>query len=216
MLICYVRSLSKTRRKRAVPEDWATAETIQAFKPGKSSKAQHAGARAIAVDASGDLALFGGADGDVTVYSISKAKVMHHVQAGAAVTDVLWTGKKAVVSTAAGEVKGFNGKKVAFSFAGHAGEATALALHPCGEILASVGVDKSYIFYELSTPSQILQLSTNTGMYSSKPCSAIMLMKLIRINDGAIPPGRTPLCCGRGGRPDQALRRQDRRERGRL
>ncbi len=150
-----------------MPEDWASAETIEAFKPGKSSKAQHAGAHAIGVDASGDLAVYGGSDGDVTVYSITKAKVMHHVQAGAAVTDVLWAGKTAVVSTAAGEVKGFNGKKLAFSFAGHAGEATALALHPCEEILASVGVDKSYIFYEVASASQILQVSTNTGMYQS-------------------------------------------------
>ena len=120
------------------------------------------------MDKSGDLALFGGVDGDVTVYSISKAKVMHHAQAGAAVTDVLWVGKTAVVSTAAGEVKGFNGKKEAFSFTGHAGESTALALHPCEEILASVGVDKSYIFYDLSSSSQVLQISTNTGMCSPR------------------------------------------------
>lgn len=125
------------------------------------------------MDASRDLALFGGADGDVTVYSVSKAKVMHHVKAGAAVTDVLWAGKTAVVSTAAGEVKGFNGKKSAFTFAAHAGEATALALHPCGEILASVGVDKSYIFYEVASASQILQISTNTSMYAPSVIAVI-------------------------------------------
>lgn len=92
---------------------------------------------------------------------------MHHMKAGAAVTDVLWVGKTAVVSTAAGEVKGFNGKKEAFCFSGHAGQATALALHPCEEILASVGVDKSYILYDLNSTSQILQNPTNNGMYSS-------------------------------------------------
>ena len=156
--------LSKTRRKRTVPEDWATAETIENLKPSKSSKPQHPGASAIAIDSTGELAVFGGADGDVTVYSISKAKAMHHVKAGAAVTDALWAGKTAVVSTASGEIKGFSGKKEAFSFSGHAGQATALALHPCEEILASVGVDKSYIFYDLTSLSQILQITTNTGM----------------------------------------------------
>ena len=116
------------------------------------------------MDTSGDLALFGGADGDVTVFSMAKAKAMHHMKAGAAVTDALWAGKTAVVSTTSGEVKGFSGKKEAFHFSSHAGQATALALHPCEEILASVGVDKTYIFYDLTSSSQILQISTNTGM----------------------------------------------------
>ncbi len=112
------------------------------------------------------MVLFGGSDGDVTVYSISKAKAVHHVKAGAPVTDVLWAGKTAIVSTASGEVKGYNGKKEIFSFSGHAGQATALALHPCEEILASVGVDKTYIFYDLSSLSQILQISTNAGTHA--------------------------------------------------
>ena len=159
--------LNKTRRKRAVPEDWAAAETIENFKVSKSSKAQHSGSTAIAIDTAGELALFGGADGDVTVYSISKGKAAHHLKAEAAVTDVLWAGKTAVVSTASGNVKGYNGKKEVFSFAGHAGSATALALHPCEEILASVGVDKTYIFYDLTSLSQVLQISTNTGKWPS-------------------------------------------------
>ena len=204
--------LQPTRRKRSVPEDWATAEMIESFKPGKNSKPQHAGAQTIALDASGDLALFGGADGDVCVYSISKAKVMHHVKAGAAVTDAVWAGKTAIVSTSAGLVKGFNGKKEAFSFSGHAGEVTALALHPCEEILASVGVDKSYIFYDLASTSQVLQISTNTGTCFLNSFLFIANSGF-RTDHGSISPRRSPLCCRWDRRPDQNLRCQDRRER---
>lgn len=195
-IINVVGRLSKTRRKRAVPEDWATAETIQNFKASKSSKAQHSGSTAIAVDTTGDLALFGGADGDVTVYSISKAKAVHHLKAGAAVTDVLWAGKTAVVSTTSGEVKGYVGKKEAFSFSGHAGSATALALHPCEEILASVGVDKTYIIYDLTSLSQVLQISTNTSKSALQNLLRYAAYMHFSIIYCAIPP-RWPSICRR-------------------
>ena len=39
---------------------------------------------------------------------------------------------------------------------------TALALHPSGDILASVGVDKNYTFYDLASSVQVLQISTDS------------------------------------------------------
>ena len=83
---------------------------------------------------------------------------------GASVTNTLWAGNKAIVSTSAGLVKVFENGLETSSFSGHAGEVTALALHPSGEILASVGVDKSYIFYDLTSSVQALQISTDSGM----------------------------------------------------
>ena len=59
-------------------------------------------------------------------------------------------------------VKAFeNGVEVS-SFSGHAGAVTALALHPSGDILASVGVDKNYTFYDLTSSVQVLQISTDS------------------------------------------------------
>lgn len=80
------------------------------------------------------------------------------------VSDAKWAGGKAVIGSASGSVKIFdNGVEVA-SFASHAGEVTSLAVHATNDIVASVGVDKSYVLYDLATNSVITQAFTDSGM----------------------------------------------------
>lgn len=79
------------------------------------------------------------------------------------VTDILWAGSKAIVGTSTGKVKIFENGFETGNLSGHAGELTALALHPSGQILASVGVDKSYIFYDLESLVQSVQCGTDSG-----------------------------------------------------
>ena len=158
-----VLRLSKTRRKRAVPEDWATPDSISSFTPMQKSKSLCTDARTVSVNASGELALFGGSDETAGVFSFSHNELVQELPVGSPVTDTLWAGSKAIVGTSSGLVKAFeNGVEVS-SFSGHAGAVTALALHPSGDILASVGVDKSYIFYDLTSSVQALQVTTNSG-----------------------------------------------------
>lgn len=156
--------LSKTRRKRAVPEDWATAEIIQTYVPIKKSEPLYSGSQSLSLDTSGDLALVGGADGVAGVFSISQNTVVQALKGGkGAVTDTLWVGSRAVIATSAGVVKAFeNGSEIS-SFSSHSGEVTALAVHPSGEILASVGVDKSYVFYDLEASVPATQVFTDSG-----------------------------------------------------
>lgn len=157
--------LSKTRRKRAVPSDWATPEAIESFKPKQKSKALYAGGRTVSLDPSGDLALFGGANGTAGAFSLSQNKVVQKLNVGAPVTDSIWAGSKAVISTSAGTVKVFENGTEVCSFSGHAGEVTALAVHPSGDMVASVGVDKSYIIYDMVSSIQALQVSTSSGKW---------------------------------------------------
>ena len=79
------------------------------------------------------------------------------------VTDNLWAGNRTVTGTSAGTVKIFEDGNELASFPGHAGEVTGLALHASGDILASVGVDKSYILYDLISSTTSLQIFTNSG-----------------------------------------------------
>lgn len=158
--------LSKTRRKRAVPEDWATADSIQTFGQVERTEPLYPGAKSIALDASGDLALFGGSDGIAGVYSLSQHQLLRALKAGARITDTLWSGSKAVVGTASGAVKLFDKATETANFGAHAGEVSALALHPSGEILASVGVDKSYVLYDLVSLAPVTQVYTNSGKLS--------------------------------------------------
>lgn len=82
---------------------------------------------------------------------------------GGAITDALWCGNKPVVALSTGAVKVFDNGAETASFERHAGAVNAIALHPCGDILASVGVDKSYVLYDLQSLKPIVQISTDSG-----------------------------------------------------
>jgi pre-mRNA-processing factor 19 len=154
-----------TRRKRPIPEGWATAETIEAFSPTPHSEAALPGSRALAVDSSGDLALFGGTDGVTIIYSISTQQTVQTLKVGSgSVTAALWWDSRPVIALSTGAVKVFeNGTEIG-QFTVHAGAATDLSLHPSGELLASVGSDKSYVIYDLTSMSQVTRVFTNSGM----------------------------------------------------
>ncbi|KAH0566102.1 hypothetical protein GP486_000493 [Trichoglossum hirsutum] len=159
-------NLSKSRRKRTVPQDWANSDIVQSFIPTETSEPLYPGAKSIAIDTSGDLSLVGGTDGIAGLYSISQKKLIQVLGGGGgAIIDTVWWGNRAVFSTASGSVKIFdvNGSEIA-NFNSHAGEVTALALHPSGEILASVGVDKSYVLYDLSSLKPVSQVFTDSGL----------------------------------------------------
>ena len=158
--------LSKTRRKRAVPDDWVTPDIIQSFKTTRKSSPLHSSARSIPLNTSGDLALVGRADGRADVYSISQNRVvLEHAVGSGAVTDALWVGGRAVFAMSSGHVKLFENDVEVSSFKGHSHEVTALALHPSKQILASVGVDKSYVFYDLTSLTQAVQVYTDSGNF---------------------------------------------------
>ena len=115
------------------------------------------------MNASCDAVLLGGSDGQLGVYSIPDKAFTEQLNAGSQVTDTLWLGTKVVASTSTGIVKVFESGRETATFGGHAGEITAIASHPSGDILASVGVDKSYIFYDLTTSTIATQVVTDSG-----------------------------------------------------
>ena len=137
---------------------------MKAFKPIEKSKALYPGAKCLAVDLSGDLALTGGDSSVAGIYCASKNSVIQELNVGSgAVTDAVWAGTRAVVSTTSGFIKLYEDGSEIASFSGHSGEVTALAVHPSGDILASVGIDKSYILYDSSSLTQVVQVYTDSG-----------------------------------------------------
>ena len=157
--------LSKTRRKRPVPDDWATSDDISSFTPQQSSESLYPGCEFLSVDKSGDLALVGGVDGTAGVYSISQQRVVQALKGGGGpITNAKWAGSRAVVATQSGLIKIFEGTDEITNFTSHAGSTTGIDLHPSGDILASVGDDKSYVLYDLESLSTITQVYTDSGM----------------------------------------------------
>lgn len=158
--------LQKTRRKRAVPEGWASSEAISTFKPTEASEPLYPGGRTLSINSTGDLALIGGVDGVVGVYSLSQKSVVQTLKTDGPVTGATWAGDKVVAGSSTGSVKVFeNGAELA-SFASHAGEVTAVAVHATGDIAASIGVDKSYVLYDLATNTVVSQIFCDAGKES--------------------------------------------------
>lgn len=130
------------------------------------SEPLYAGCTSLAVSEDGK-AIVGGSDGVVGVYSVAEKSVVSSFKAGAAVTDAIWRKDEAIVSTSSGAVL-VSGDE-ATTYNSHAGAANALALHPCGDILASVGVDKSFVFYDLVGKKAVTQVYTNSGTHGNYP-----------------------------------------------
>ena len=130
------------------------------------SEPLYPGSRSIALNETGELVLLGGSDGSAGIYSIEDRRVVQTLKGrSGAITDILWAGNRPIISTSSGIVQVFeNGSEIS-QFSSHAGEVTALALHPSGEILASVGVDQSYVLYDLVHFTPAAQIFTNSGEY---------------------------------------------------
>src|SRR6266511_2812389 len=91
--------LSKTRRKRLVPEDWATEDAIQSYQPIETSEPLYPSGRSLSLNAAGDLALVGGSDGAVGVYSLPNQKLLSSLKGGGgAITDAIWAGSMVVIA----------------------------------------------------------------------------------------------------------------------
>lgn len=152
--------LSSTRRRRPIPEDWATSEVISSLDVTSTIEPMYPGSTAISLDESGDLALFGGADGVAGVYSISQQQLVHTLKAGSAVTDSQWCDSRSIVATASGEIKIFEQGDEVATLGSHAGPVTSLSVHPSKALLASAGSDKRFMLYDLSSYKKVSEVYT--------------------------------------------------------
>jgi len=123
---------------------------------------------ALALDSTGSTALIGGSDGSLSTFSVNKQAItLKTAGDGSAINDVIayTQGNKtlSIVAKASGEVAVLDNDKTVATFKSHAGAATGLALHPCGDILLSVGVDKSFVYYDLASMAAVSQVYTDSG-----------------------------------------------------
>ena len=160
--------LQGTRRKRPVPEDWASSDAIATYDVKSTADTQFTGAKTLAVDDTGDSFLCGDSDGDIGVYDLKQNAFTTRSNVGAgAITGGAWAHDRPVVSTSSGAVVVTQGGSVQAKFHQHAGAATDVAVHPCGDLVASVGIDKSYVLYDLYASKVLTQIFTDTGKLNS-------------------------------------------------
>ncbi|ETN44895.1 uncharacterized protein HMPREF1541_09770 [Cyphellophora europaea CBS 101466] len=156
-------SLSATRRKRPVPEEWATGESVATYTPKVMTQTQYPGGSALAVHQSGDLVLAGGVDGGVDVFSVARNQVVQSFTAGSGtITGAAWAGERAIISTSKGQVSvrdAASGSELGL-FTAHTSGVSAVTVHPSGELFASVGADGIYVVYDIETMSVATQVAS--------------------------------------------------------
>ncbi|KAK7697106.1 hypothetical protein SLS64_013899 [Diaporthe eres] len=154
--------LSKSRKKRPVPSGWASSDEIATFAPRLSESLPAPQASSIGLEAG--YAAVGGLKGDVAIFSTTAGTLERSLKVDEPVTDTLWSGSKVMLATAKGSVKVYEKGSEVASFSEHAGAATALSLHPGGNILASVGTDKSFVLYDLSALRRVSRVYTDAPL----------------------------------------------------
>ncbi|KAL1892827.1 hypothetical protein Cpir12675_004361 [Ceratocystis pirilliformis] len=140
--------LSKSRKKRPIPEGWITPEAMTSFEKKASTDVGVPNPSTLSF--SSGFAAVGSLQGDAAIYSVAADKVEKQLPVGEPVTASAWSGSKLVFATAKGSVKVYDGGAEVAAFAEHAGPVTGLAVHPSGELLASVGADKALVIYDLA------------------------------------------------------------------
>jgi pre-mRNA-processing factor 19 len=168
--------LSKSRKKRPVPEGWATPDDITTFAVEASTSLPIV-KPTTTLASQGAYGAIGGS-GDVALYSVEEDELWRRFSVRGNVTDLIWEGNRIFLSTDEGLVivaSDEHGDEVA-SFADHAGPATGLALHPSKAILASVGADKSFVFYDLVILRRAARVYTNAGKLHCRDHSPLELL----------------------------------------
>lgn len=128
------------------------------------------GSKSLALDSTGFVALAGGNDGSVCTFSVQGQQAIQTTQGdGSSVNAVVayTQGVKtlSIVAKSTGEVSVLDNGEAVASFTSHAGAVTGLSLHPCGDLLLSVGVDKSFVYYDLAGMAVVSQVYTDSGMW---------------------------------------------------
>lgn len=106
----------------------------------------------------------GGLKGDVAIFSLASGKMERNFKVDEPITDTVWHGSKIMFATSKGSVKVIEDGSEIASFSEHAGAATALSLHPGGNLLASVGTDKSFVFYDLTALKRVTRVFSSAAL----------------------------------------------------
>jgi pre-mRNA-processing factor 19 len=124
------------------------------------------GTKSLALDSTGELALFGGVDGIAGVYSIPQKQLLDPLKAeDGAINDVAWAGKKSITATSSGVVRIWSeDSSESTAISTHAGDVVALAVHPSESLFASAGADKSWVLYDLETTKSVAQVYDKNSM----------------------------------------------------
>ena len=124
--------------------------------------------RALALDQTGNYAFLGGTDGSACIYSFPKQETVRMFDVGdSAINDLIslesGSGLRCAAASADGSVRIFENDTNIDEYSAHFGNVSALSAHPAGELIASVGEDKSFVMYSIIQKKVLSQVYTDSG-----------------------------------------------------
>ncbi|KAK5083629.1 hypothetical protein LTR05_006132 [Lithohypha guttulata] len=180
------QELMKTRRKRPVPAEWATPDTISLFKPVRTVETSCSDPSFLSVRKSKSTAIIGSRHGGAYTISLADGTVSTVASNADAITAGTWVGSRIAIGTSSGKVKIIeNGDEVA-SFGSHTGQVTGLSLHPSGEILASVSSDKTYAIYDLKQNQSVTQVQASSDGHLLATGGRNGQLQIFEVNSGSV------------------------------
>jgi pre-mRNA-processing factor 19 len=164
------KELSKGRRKRAIPETWATADGLKGYTVRGSYPIHKASAPGIlCVDAhpTKPLVITGGADTDVVVFSTDRQRVSSvlsgHTKRVSAVS-FHPTEELALSSSVDRTVRVWSAEGGASEYRTvqtlrvHEGEVTSMSVQPTGDYLATSSTDRSWALWDIRTGALLVRI----------------------------------------------------------
>ncbi|KAG8836043.1 hypothetical protein FRC17_010507 [Serendipita sp. 399] len=163
-----LNTLSATRKRRKMVEDYATVDTVRSFEPRQTIPSLHAsspaGINSIVVSSqSPDVFVTGGNDKIVQVYDASSQKVLYTLKGHTKkVNQVVWREGgddiPFIISASADKTSRLWGYDDASStyapkqtFKTHKGDVVGLGIHPSKRLVALASADKTFSLHDLST-----------------------------------------------------------------
>ncbi|KAG4301973.1 hypothetical protein PCK1_001949 [Pneumocystis canis] len=163
------KTLSSNRRKRRIPEDWTTIEQIKQLKLSKTICPFKSDLNVIAVTDLGTMIL-AASKNIIKIYCGMEETSTYSLKCDDGdITCGLWINELPAVAKSDGTIciyTSLNGDSKKIST--HQNKVTAIALHPSGDILASVTVDGEWALHDLQNDQTIVKHRENTEFICAK------------------------------------------------
>lgn len=200
-------SLSQGRRRRPIPDGWVTPDEVSALEAEATSALPVP--QTSSLDIEDATAAIGGYKGQSATYLIETDAVEHQLAVDEPVTATLSTASRVIFATSQGSVKVYQNGDQSAEVTEHAGAATGLSIHPGGRILASVGTDKSIVFYDLESMKRISRAYADSCKCFNFNPMVVQDANNSSFDDVPVSSRRTSHCSRNLLRQDQALLDQD-------
>ncbi|BFZ59492.1 hypothetical protein YB2330_000503 [Saitoella coloradoensis] len=153
--------LSAKRKKRKVPADWTSAQTVAAFETTVTTDVIAPMSRCMALDPTGTIAIVGGGSNAVLLNVKDQATLTELKEAGS-IADAVWSGPTPVTAATNGIIRTWNQDGSAEKTIDPGMEQlVSVALHPSGDFLAAAAKNGTWALCDLQSGETVAKITSS-------------------------------------------------------